>query len=241
MDRPGQRRANVNYILTDEERRVFRECNEESFWYRSVPMSAIGMLVTQILIKKGILTTHSRFGSAPKVAFAGFCGYMGGKLSYMKACQEKFRKLENSPLGEAMRQRAPISHEYSQNREFSNVPSPSPFETAPAEAASFPSMRSGDNRGTEYSRSKYEPIPFSSSMNESSPTGITDNVPQEPSPFLEASPKGKGITYDELRSRNRELYEAGITQKSELPSKSSQERLSKKEVKVNKYGDAWEE
>lgn len=30
---------------------------------------------------------------------------MAGKLSYMKTCQEKFKRLENSPLGEALRQR----------------------------------------------------------------------------------------------------------------------------------------
>lgn len=36
---------------------------------------------------------------------AGFCGYLLGKMSYMKTCQEKFKRLENSPLGEALRQR----------------------------------------------------------------------------------------------------------------------------------------
>ncbi|XP_015268357.1 PREDICTED: OCIA domain-containing protein 1 isoform X2 [Gekko japonicus] len=238
----GQSAVNMNYVPTEDERRVFRECNEESFWYRSLPMSAMGMLVTQMLIKKGILSTHSRFGSFPKLAFAGLCGYLGGKLSYMRVCQEKFKQLENSPLGEALRLRRPVSPEhYPQTREFSSVPYSSPFETSRAAEAPLSSMYSGDNRGTESSRSVYEPVPFSSSMNESTPTGITDSVPQEPGPSLEASPKKKGITYDELRNRNRELYEAGITQKSELPSRSPQERLSKKEVKVNKYGDAWEE
>ncbi|XP_048365096.1 OCIA domain-containing protein 1 isoform X2 [Sphaerodactylus townsendi] len=239
---PGQRSIDVHYIPTEDERRIFKECNEESFWYRSVPLSTISMLVTQMLIKKGTLTAHSRFGSLPKVAFAGLCGYIGGKLSYMKACQEKFRKSENSPLGEALRQRRPISPEYySQKQEFSNMPSSSPFEMPPATEAPLSSMYSGENRRSEYSNSEYEPVPFSSSMNESTPTGITDSVPQEPVPSLEASSKRKGITYDELRSRNREMYEAGVTQKSELPPKSSHERFSKKEGKVNKYGDAWEE
>lgn len=35
---------------------------------------------------------------------AGLFGYMGGKMSYMKVCQEKFKNLENSPLGAALRQ-----------------------------------------------------------------------------------------------------------------------------------------
>lgn len=39
---------------------------------------------------------------------AGFCGYLAGKMSYMKTCQEKFKRLENSPLGEALRQRTRV-------------------------------------------------------------------------------------------------------------------------------------
>ncbi|XP_066488234.1 OCIA domain-containing protein 1 [Tiliqua scincoides] len=237
---PSQSQIDMTYIPTEDERRVFRECNNESFWYRSLPISAVSMLVTQMLINKGILTTHSRFGSLPKVAFAGVCGYIAGKISYMKTCQEKFKRLENSPLGEALRQHRPIPPEYySQKPGFSNVPSQSPFETFPEGSSS--ATYSGDNRGMTDVRSKYEPIPFSSSMNESTPSGITDSIAQEPIQLIEESPKRKGITYEELRSRNREMYEAGVTQKSEVPSKSSQDRPLKKEVKVNKYGDAWEE
>lgn len=34
---------------------------------------------------------------------------MAGKMSYMKTCQEKFKRLDNSPLGEALRQRTGLS------------------------------------------------------------------------------------------------------------------------------------
>lgn len=236
---PPQSQINMTYVPTEDEKRVFRECNKESFWYRSLPFSAVGMLVTQMLINKGILSTHSRFGSLPKVAFAGVCGYIAGKISYMKTCQEKFKRLENSPLGDALRQHRPISPEYYQKPGFSKVPSQLPFESAPE--GSLSATYSGDSRGMADVRSKYEPIPFSSSMNESSPSGITDSIPQEPAPLLEETPKRKGITYEELRSRNREVYEAGVPQKSEVPSKLSQDRPLKKDAKVNKYGDAWDE
>lgn len=43
--------------------------------------------------------------TTPAPPVAGFCGYLAGKMSYMKTCQEKFKRLENSPLGEALRQR----------------------------------------------------------------------------------------------------------------------------------------
>ncbi|PNJ33031.1 OCIAD1 isoform 5, partial [Pongo abelii] len=89
-----------DYIPTEEERRVFAECNDESFWFRSVPLAATSMLITQGLISKGILSSHPKYGSIPKLIFACIMGYFAGKLSYVKTCQEKFKKLENSPLGE---------------------------------------------------------------------------------------------------------------------------------------------
>uniref|UniRef100_A0A2K6GB84 OCIA domain-containing protein 1 n=2 Tax=Lemuriformes TaxID=376915 RepID=A0A2K6GB84_PROCO len=42
----------ADYIPTEEERRVFAECNDESFWFRSVPLAATSMLITQGLISK---------------------------------------------------------------------------------------------------------------------------------------------------------------------------------------------
>ncbi|XP_034968202.1 OCIA domain-containing protein 1 isoform X2 [Zootoca vivipara] len=224
---PRQGQFSHSYVPTEDEKRVFAECNAESLWYRSLPFSAVGMFVTQILIKKGILTTHSKFGSLPKVVFAGFCGYIGGKFSYMKTCQEKLKRLENSPLGEALRKNKPIQPDTPAAAAGGGQPHTSKYHVDNYGATDFPSSD--------------DPIPFSSTMNESSPSGITDGLPQEPASFLEERPKRKGITYDELRSRNREMYEAGITQKSEFPSKSSQEKPIKRDVKVNKYGDAWED
>ncbi|XP_061439285.1 OCIA domain-containing protein 1 [Rhineura floridana] len=229
----------LTYVLTEEEKNIFRECNSESFWYRSLPFSAISMFITQMLVKKGTITTHTRFGSLPKVAFAGLCGFIAGKISYLRICQEKFRNLENSAVGEALKKHRPLPYEYSQKPETSNAP----FENVPVPEAPqtpYSSKYSVDSYEMADVHSNYEPVPFTSSMNESSPTGITDSIPQEPTPFLEEGPKRKGVTYEELRSRNRDMYEAGVTQKSEYPSKPSQERALKK-AKVNKYGDAWED
>ncbi|XP_005299130.1 OCIA domain-containing protein 1 [Chrysemys picta bellii] len=244
---PGQNPIGLGYVPTEDERRIFRECNEESFWYRSVPFSAVSMILTPGLIKKGVLTTHSRFGSLPKVAFAGICGYIAGKISYMSACQRKFERLENSPIGENLRRRhRDLPDKYAaQKSNFAGSPSRLFFgysQTAEAPLSSSSSHEySSADQPAEQSVSNYAPIPFSSSLNESSPTGITDHNAQEPVPLLEESPKRKSVSYEELRTRNRETYEVAITQKAETPVKSSQERPFKKEVKVNKYGDAWED
>ncbi|XP_076869666.1 OCIA domain-containing protein 1 isoform X2 [Brachyhypopomus gauderio] len=103
-------RVGKDYVITELERRTLEECNRESFRYRCVPFALTSIALTQFLIFKGALTTSTRFGSLPKLAFAGVCGYIAGNISYVKTCVEKFKKLENSPLGDALRQRAqPLS------------------------------------------------------------------------------------------------------------------------------------
>ncbi len=53
--------------LFSEENRVLRECNRESFWYRSLPLGAVLASFTHVAIARGILRPNPRFGSAPKV------------------------------------------------------------------------------------------------------------------------------------------------------------------------------
>lgn len=84
------------------------------------------MLITQLLISKGILSSHPKYGPIPKLIFVYIMGYFAGKLFNVKTCQEKFKNLETSPLGEALWPRqawwsSPPGH-YSQKSKFdSNV------------------------------------------------------------------------------------------------------------------------
>uniref|UniRef100_F7E365 OCIA domain containing 2 n=1 Tax=Xenopus tropicalis TaxID=8364 RepID=F7E365_XENTR len=81
--------------------KVMKECKEESFWYRALPISLGSMLVTQGLIYKGYLSRNKRFGSLPKVALAGVLGYMVGKISYARNFQKKFEEAGMQPLFDA--------------------------------------------------------------------------------------------------------------------------------------------
>ncbi|XP_073464563.1 OCIA domain-containing protein 2 [Aquarana catesbeiana] len=74
-----------------EIKKIMKECKEESFWYRALPLSLGSMLATQGLVYKGYLSANKRFGSLPKVALAGVLGFAVGKISYMGACQKKFQ------------------------------------------------------------------------------------------------------------------------------------------------------
>ncbi|XP_069057606.1 OCIA domain-containing protein 1 isoform X2 [Pleurodeles waltl] len=220
-----QHPVNVGYIPTEEERRVFKECNDESFWYRSLPFSAISMLLTQGLVSR----------------VAGFFGYITGKISYMKTCQEKFKNLENSAFGEALRQNRSLpSRSPARKSEFADTEGVQQFPAAtPAAQAPDSSMYASEYRSED--NSNYEPVPFSASLSESSPTGISDHAALEPTPFLEEAPKRKPVTYDELRSKNRDTYEVAATQRGEAPARPAQERPPRTKGKVNKYGDEWEE
>ncbi|XP_072108828.1 OCIA domain-containing protein 1 [Mobula birostris] len=238
-----QNPVDASYIPTEEERRVFKECNWESFYYRSLPFAGTSMLITQVLISRGILSTSTRFGSIPKVAFAGICGYLVGKISYMRTCQEKFMRLENSPLGEALRQgrrRFSHQHQYSYPKsdfsestgEHQTLPSTSTFQhdiNSPYSDYSYSSPESN-----------YESVPFSSTLSESAPTGIV-SAPAPAPESEESKPQRKPMTYDELRNKNREQYEVTITQKAESLHKPTPQRISGNKAKTNKYGDAWDE
>ncbi|KAM6940577.1 OCIA domain-containing protein 1 [Xenentodon cancila] len=223
----------ADYIPTEEEKRVLKECNRESFFYRSVPFSMVSMGVTQVLVTRGALSASPRFGSLPKVAFAGFCGYLAGKVSYMKTCQEKFKRLENSPLGEILRQRAgsPPHHSRAAQSELSD-PNAQSFDSMfqPKETPS-----SSLTRDDGYGDSSDPPMQMSRPDDFSLPA-----QPYEE----EEEPRKKGIFYEDLRLKNRENYEVTLIQKADTMLKESpQKKLErpKMEVKKNKYGDAWEE
>ncbi|NXX22872.1 OCAD1 protein, partial [Podargus strigoides] len=116
----------------------------------------------------------------------------------------------------------------SRKSEFSDMPSQS-FTESSSPRAGFPltSSYSDEYSSTDRALSSYEPVPFSASLNESSPTGITDYTVQDPAPVPEESRKKKGVTYEELRNKHRETYEVMQPPKAETPSKLSQEKPAK--------------
>nr|XP_023679183.1 OCIA domain-containing protein 1 isoform X2 [Paramormyrops kingsleyae] len=201
------------YVLTEDEKRILKECNQESFRYR----------------------------------FAGICGFMAGKISYMKTCQEKLKNLENSPLGEALRQRQ-HGQFASRNQSEPGPPDQPAFEPVFQPSVDLPGTPESFQSSSSYSEiptyDTYQPAPFSSTLSESAPTGVSDHISAQATnlPNEEEEPKRRRIRYEELRSRNRENYEVIMNQKAEAAIKPTAEKVPpKKEAKKNIYGDAWEE
>ncbi|KAK0135591.1 OCIA domain-containing protein 1 [Merluccius polli] len=216
----------MDYVPTEEERRVFKECNHESFWYRSVPFSAVSMALTQVLLTR----------------VAGFCGYLAGKMSYMKTCQEKFKRLDNSPLGEALRKRTGLP---------SNPQGPR-TELSDPDAQSFsPMFQSVESNSQSQMPSSARDPGYGYSAESSMQTERAEDY-NHPEPPVESyvgdeEPMRKpNILYEDLRSKNRENYEVTLTQKAEALLKTPADRepersVPQKAVKKNIYGDSWDD
>uniref|UniRef100_A0A8C7RDA5 OCIA domain-containing protein 1 n=1 Tax=Oncorhynchus mykiss TaxID=8022 RepID=A0A8C7RDA5_ONCMY len=204
----------------------------------AVPFSVVSMLVTQGLIHRGALTLSSRFGSLPKVAFAGLCGYLAGKMSYMKHCQEKFKRLEHSPLGEALRQRTRPNAQSSQGPQ-SEMSDPDQVTFDPMFQASDPQSQVPPN-----ARDYGDGDAPNAAQTSRTAADIDYNMPAQS--FLDdEEPRRKPIMYEDLRNKNRETYEVTLTQKAETLLKPESDRQGrtahKKDGKKNVYGDSLEE
>ncbi|KAK7919309.1 hypothetical protein WMY93_010593 [Mugilogobius chulae] len=88
-----------HHVHREDVRKVWKECQDESFWYRALPISLGSMAMTGGLIYNGVWKSSARFGPFPKLAVAGILGYAVGKLSYMGACRNKFQELGIKPPG----------------------------------------------------------------------------------------------------------------------------------------------
>lgn len=81
------------HVHRDDVRKVWKECQEESFWNRALPFSLGSMAVTGGLIYNGVWKSSKRFGPFPKLAVAGLLGFAVGKASYVGTCRRKFQQV----------------------------------------------------------------------------------------------------------------------------------------------------
>ncbi|XP_062412453.1 OCIA domain-containing protein 1 [Sardina pilchardus] len=240
------------YALTEDERRILNECHEESFYQRCLPLAIASMVFCRVLLNRGILKPHPRFGSFLKMGTAGMLGHLFGKLSYVQICQKKFESLDKRSFGSAIRQESlriftPGMNQSEMADPNQADPADSAFESSHQSAMSYQPPADSFSYSSDYSspsQSSYDPAPFSSSFSESAPSGVRgDDLPQGVHYLDDDLPKKKPVLYEELRSKNRENYEVTLTQKAETLLKPQAEVAvaPKKEGKKNKYGDAWEE
>ncbi|CAI9547392.1 unnamed protein product [Staurois parvus] len=158
---------------------------------------------------------------------------MTGVMSYIKTCEDKLMKLENSKLGEHIRRNRLKTNVHSSGFSHDVATKQSSLHGSSAPVPESPSSVYSN----QYESSAVD-VPFGTSMSESSPTGISDNIAQGPEFYEEKQGKPPSVTYEELRNKNRGVYDV---LKPQTPERPIQRRTPTIEAKKNKYGDVWEE
>ena len=81
----------LNYKPSKDEERIFNECMDDCFWYRSLPAAGFAGAAVFICIRTGKIPS-TKYGAAPKVLTASGLFYALAKASYLlgEECDNKF-------------------------------------------------------------------------------------------------------------------------------------------------------
>ncbi|XP_065367725.1 OCIA domain-containing protein 1 [Calliphora vicina] len=247
----------ANYQFSSEELRVFRECNSESFFQRSLPLGTTFGLAAYLGVKQGLIPANIKYGSVPKVILGVIMGYFVGKFSYQQKCAEKIMALPDSRLGEILRQRKNQGGlaGYKPDQSLTMGMGLGAFAPNPNDVYTDGDLRP-TNKGNALNLDMESRPSFSGlddiyrpNLDSPSTTLVDADIPLEP-----VKP---GTSYEELRKRNREEYlkkqqnpfskplppdAPVVMRQSERPSASSSGNdTAAKNLQTNKYGDAWVE
>ncbi|KFM77771.1 OCIA domain-containing protein 1, partial [Stegodyphus mimosarum] len=235
-----------NIALTKEELEIFHQCGRESFYSRCVPFSLAGMAATFIAVQRGILAPHPKYGAILKMAGAAFIGWLVGKFSYRRKCEDKFLRLENSKIADAIRKRRGYTSEMFQSGFGS-----SDDTVFKDDSFSFPSSDNYHSSAGSLNLDVDKNVQYSGLDDLGRPSTDRENL----SFSDENEQQNTSITYDELRKRNREEFErrsrqsqAPRTDQSSPPvprpwanPDMGQRRYNTgSEGTRNIYGDAWD-
>ncbi|XP_041774339.1 OCIA domain-containing protein 1 [Anopheles merus] len=253
----GQRNA-LNYQFSQEELRVLRECNRESFFQRSLPLGTLMGFGAWYAVHNKYLKASVRFGPAPKVLVGVTLGYFIGKISYQGKCAEKIMQLPNSRLADMMRQRRQgttgMADKFLPDQGFGASSMLTPFESTPArERHADESFLSNGSLNLYYDGPQYSGLDDSGRPTVDSTTNFEEDLQ------LPLAPKASK-SYEELRRQNREEYlkrqqqpyrPATVLEDSPPIRRESMDRRGSMTPEEqpslppgppsvkNKYGDAW--
>ncbi|XP_050432816.1 OCIA domain-containing protein 1 isoform X2 [Adelges cooleyi] len=185
-----------------------RECNKESFFQRSLPLSAILGVGSYMAGKAGYFKQSPKWGPWPKAIVGGLLGYVIGKYSYQNKCAEKLMRIPNSEIGRVLRERrGKLQGDILEG----NIALP---KITPGSYMSSESMDYNQNNDLDYQKpmntldTDYRPDYDSASF---------DRLNEDPLPS-----SNMPTSYDDLRTRNRQEYEKSFSKPPyrTLPSNS---------------------
>lgn len=218
---PPPQAPGAPYRFTPEEMAVLNQCNEESFFQRSLPLGTLLGVGTFAAVQRGYLKPNAKFGAFPKVSLAVIVGYFLGKVSYQRKCAEKLMALPGSYIGQILREK----------REGKISPGQSPSQYGSMYGATSGDIYSdagpGSSLNLDLDRPSYD-----------SDTYRPDNGPISPDP-----PAKSSLSYDELRKSNRDKYYESRQDPYRVTPPSAPARVIQPESPppaprpTNKYGD----
>lgn len=245
----------ANYQFSSEELRVFRECNSESFFQRSLPLGTIFGVGAFMGVKQGLIPPNIKYGAVPKVIVGVVLGYFVGKFSYQQKCAEKIMNLPNSRLGEILRQRQTQGLSgFKPDQSLSMGMGLGPFTPSANDVYTDEDMQP-QNKGNALNLDMEARPSFAGlddvyrpNLDSSANTNVDADIPLEP-----VKP---GTSYEELRRLNREEYikkqqspysqplppdAPVVVRQPERPilRGAGGEDNAQKRSQTNKYGDAW--
>ena len=98
---PSTSSAGKYSVLSSTERQIISECQDEAFYYRSLPLSMCFCFGTHTLFDLEFGNWHSRVPRLVRkcgyVAGAGILGFSVGQIAYSNQCADKF--LDKAPEG----------------------------------------------------------------------------------------------------------------------------------------------
>ncbi|KAF6200978.1 hypothetical protein GE061_005425 [Apolygus lucorum] len=220
--------------FSSDELRVLQQCNKDSFYQRSLPMSAFLGTGTYWAVKAGYLRPGAKFGAIPKVSVAVVVGYLVGKISYQQVCAEKLMALPDSKVGQMLRNRKAGIMEST----FSLV---NPTEE-PVLSSLAPSLRNTDDQRPPQMDMDFD-RPNITGLDDSYRPRI-DDFPIPPPVHQDGAPRTS--SYDELRRKNREEYEMkrtkpyrGVITPEEVPSALRQHDEDYSRRRADPEPDLW--
>lgn len=224
------------FRFSQEEMRVLRECNRESFYFRCIPIGTTAMLLAHYAVKAGYLRGSPKYGSLWKVLGAGFIGYFVGKYSYRSKCEEKIMQLPNSQLAEALRRRkqglSPFPEIYTMDPTYGG-------QSGDSFGMSQNSNYSDSDTGGTWDIDEDKNVKFHG-LDESKRPTVDNSV----TPSTEDQSSQSVTSYEALRKHNRDEYEArrmSAFQKKEQTSSGQRFPTRSDEgtsvTRTNIYGD----
>lgn len=207
---------------------------------------------TYYSVKTGYFKGNPRWGAAPKVACAVVFGFFLGKISYQAKCAEMLMQIPNSRLAEILKQRkkGSVFEQFTPDQGYGTGLSLAPF-SSPAESYSDEPARKSSSLDLDTSRPNISGLDdvYRPTLDNAPPIANYDDL------TLPLEPLKPGVSYDELRKKNREEYfqrqqqnQLQVAPPSGLPPATRapvirQPELTpeEREARKNKYGDVWSE